>query len=585
MKKEKSDPQKFTEFRRQAEELISQDSKSQDISDKNTQKLIYELQVHQIELEMQNEELRLTREKLEESCDRYLDLYDFAPLGYVTLDQDGLIIEANLTGANLLGVERVYLIKKKFTQFIAYNSQDIFYFHQKKVFETRTHQTCELKLIKNGDSFYAQLESIAVPDSKGSFNQFRIAVTDITERKKAEQELEKYRDHLKELVEVRTEELEKTHEQLLRVQHLESLGLLAGGIAHDFNNILFIILSNIHLVRLNVKPEDTIFEMLTKAEEALFRATNLTKQLLTFSKGGMPIKKVASMTELIEDSADFPLRGSNVSCEYFIPSDLWPVGCDRDQVSQVINNLIINADQAMPSGGTIKVGAENIIVGEEDVLHLKAGRYVKISIEDQGIGISREHLLKIFDPFFTTKEKGSGLGLTTSYSIIKKHDGHIDVKSEPGKGTTFYLYLPASEKELPTGKEEEGKLITGQGKILFMDDEEGIRYSCGTILETIGYKVEPAKNGKEAIELYKKAKESNQPFDAVILDLIIPGGLGGKEVVEKLLEMDPDVKAIACSGYSTDPVMSNPQQYGFSAVMVKPCHVEEMSVVLHELIG
>jgi len=263
----------------------------------------------------------------------------------------------------------------------------------------------------------------------------------------------------------------------------------------------------------------------------------LTKQLLTFAKGGAPIKETASIIDLIKDSASFSLRGSKVGCEQSITDDLWSVEIDKGQISQVIQNLIINANQAMPDGGIIKIGSENVVIGENNPLPLPEGEYVKISIKDQGNGISEEHLHKIFDPYFTTKEKGSGLGLATCYSIIAKHNGHITVESEPGVGTTFFIYLPVSEKEVLVVKEiVEEKLFYGQGKILLMDDEQDVIDSAGQMLIQLGYEVEIVKNGAEAIELYKKAKESGQPFEAVILDLTVPGGMGGEDAIKKLHE-------------------------------------------------
>jgi CheY-like chemotaxis protein len=373
-------------------------------------------------------------------------------------------------------------------------------------------------------------------------------------------------------------------EELLRVEKLESIGILAGGIAHDFNNILTAILANIALAKMHPNAVDQSFERLVKAEKAALRAKDLTQQLLTFSKGGTPIKKTVSIAELIKESTSFALRGSNVRCEFSILDDLWPVEVDEGQMSQVINNLIINADQAMPEGGIIKVSAENMTVGAEEVLPLREGKYVKISIDDQGIGIPEEHLQKIFDPYFTAKQKGSGLGLATTYSIIKRHDGYITVDSKLGVGTTFYIYLPASEKELLTKKDTEEIPLVGKGKILVMDDEEMIRDAGGGILSHLGYEVEFARDGAEAIEIYKQAKESDQPFDVVIIDLTIPGAMGGKEAIQKLLVIDPEIKAIVSSGYSNGSIITDFKQYGFSAILPKPYEVKELSKTLHTLI-
>ncbi|MBM3235800.1 response regulator [Candidatus Poribacteria bacterium] len=407
-----------------------------------------------------------------------------------------------------------------------------------------------------------------IKDDKGNIIGVVLVFRDITEQRKMEQELQK-------------------------IQKLESIGILAGGIAHDFNNILTAILGNISIAKIKANPKDEIYARLVEAEKASLQAKDLTQQLLTFSKGGAPIKKTESITELIKDSAEFALRGSNVKCEFFIPDDIWPVEIDKGQISQVINNLIINADQAMLGGGIIKVRVENVApVGAmrpcqavaEHALPIKEGKYVKIEIEDEGIGIPKEHLSKIFDPYFTTKQKGSGLGLATSHSIIKRHDGYIAVESELGVGTTFYIYLPASSKQIFSTKEFEERPVLGKGRILVIDDEEAVRNVAGSMLKHIGYEVEFAKDGVEALELYQKAEASGQPYDAVIVDLTIPGGMGGEQVIKKLLEIDPNVKAIVSSGYSTDAIMSNFKQYGFSGVVTKPYRIAELGETLSKVI-
>ncbi|HWP49288.1 MAG TPA: GAF domain-containing protein [Candidatus Limnocylindrales bacterium] len=408
----------------------------------------------------------------------------------------------------------------------------------------------------------------AFPVRNGLGEVYRIAgiATDITDRKKMEAEL-------------------------LKAQKLESIGVLAGGIAHDFNNILTAILLNISLAKMKVDPEGEIFKNLDEAEKASLRAKDLTQQLLTFSKGGAPIKKTASIAELVKDSANFALRGSNVRCEFSIPEDLWLVEVDKGQMSQVIHNLILNAQQAMPEGGIIKVTAENKMVGVEgeQELPLPMGPYIKLSIQDEGTGIPAEHLPKIFDPYFTTKQKGSGLGLATTYSIIKRHGGYIGVESKLGVGTTFSIYLPASRKEIPLPKDsmEAGIEVNPQmskKRILIMDDEEILREATSQILEQMGYEVALSRDGVEAIELYKKAMESHQPFEVVIMDLTIPGGMGGKETLRRLLEINPQVKAIVSSGYSNDPIMAEYKQYGFSGVISKPYKIEELSQTLRKVI-
>jgi two-component system cell cycle sensor histidine kinase/response regulator CckA len=379
-------------------------------------------------------------------------------------------------------------------------------------------------------------------------------------------------------------ERQRMEEELQKAQKLESLGILAGGIAHDFNNVLMGILGNIMLAKEHKTPEDKVYERLTEAEKACLRAKDLSQQLLTFSRGGAPIKRIASVRELLKDAASFAVSGSNVRCEFAVADDLWPAEIDTGQISQVINNLIINANQAMPEGGIIKVRAENMVVDAGQALPLKEGMYIKISIEDQGIGIIKKHLPKIFDPYFTTKSKGSGLGLSVVYSIVKKHNGIVDVTSQPGVGATFFIDLPASVHGMAKKEKDTGEIAKGIGRILLMDDEEIVRDVTGEMLRYMGYGVEFAKDGAEAIELYINAKESGKPFDVVIMDLTIPGGMGGKEAMGKLLKIDPAVKAIVSSGYSNDPVMADFRGYGFSGVVSKPCGLKELGEALNKIL-
>jgi len=376
-----------------------------------------------------------------------------------------------------------------------------------------------------------------------------------------------------------------TEADLLQTSKLESVGILAGGIAHDFNNILTVISGNISLAKIIMEDTNDLTEVLTEVEKAAFQARDLTQQLLTFSKGGAPIKETASIQELLRESASFVLRGSNVNCNYTIADDLWPVNIDKGQINQVINNLIINADQAMPEGGTIQLSADNIHSGTDHLPSLAAAQYIRISIKDSGIGIDSQQLSKIFDPYFTTKEKGHGLGLATCYSIIKKHDGDITVSSEPGNGTTVNIYLPAFPDVPVAVNNLPGAPLCGQGKILIMDDESIVRETLGKMLNTLGYTTGFASDGLNAIHLYQTAQQENDPYDAVLMDLTIAGGLGGKEAVTKLLEIDPAAKVIVSSGYSNDPVMAEYKKYGFCGVLPKPYEIKAVSLILYDLLG
>lgn len=382
-------------------------------------------------------------------------------------------------------------------------------------------------------------------------------------------------------------EQKKMEEEISKAQKLESLGLLAGGIAHDFNNILTAIVGNISLAKVTADPQGPIFKILGEAETASFRAKELTNQLLTFAKGGVPIKKLNSISKLLKESAEFVLRGSNVRAELVIPNDLWPVEIDEGQMAQVIQNLVINAQQAMPEGGIVEIRAEKIQITPEQgkELFLKEGAYIKISVKDTGAGIPPAYLQKIFDPFFTTKQKGSGLGLSTSYSIIKKHEGLISVSSEPGIGTIFFLFLPAIlNKPSPISEGVQKHMETGKGRILIMDDEESVREIGGKILNRLGYGVEYAKDGTEAVEFYRKGKEEGRPFDLVIFDLTVSGGMSGLEALQKLIKIDPDINGVVSSGYTDNPIMSDFQKHGFAGRIAKPYRIEEFSQTIATLI-
>ena len=379
-------------------------------------------------------------------------------------------------------------------------------------------------------------------------------------------------------------ERKRMEEELLRIEKLESIGVLAGGIAHDLNNLLTGVVGNISLAKMykDLSQKD---RRLDEAEEASMRIKDLTQQLLTFSKGGAPVLQTKNIGGLLKDSATFALRGANVRCEFSIPDDLWAAEIDDGQISQVVNNLVINAQQAMPEGGFVRVSAENMITDAESGLPLEPGAYVKVSVRDNGMGIPQEHLRRVFDPFFSTKQKGSGLGLATSFSIIQKHKGHIAVESRVEVGTTFYVYLPASpEQILIEGKKEEERPITGEGRILVMDDEKYVRDLAAEMLINLGYEVITAINGTETLEAYREAMESGNPFNAVIIDLTVPGGMGGAETIQRLKEINLEVKGIVSSGYSNAPIMSSFREHGFKGVIAKPYKIMELSEVLHKVI-
>ena len=383
----------------------------------------------------------------------------------------------------------------------------------------------------------------------------------------------------------------RAEEERMKISRLESISLLAGGIAHDFNNDLAVILGFISIAKMNLDSDHLAYEKLKKTEEAAGHAGTLAKQLLAFARGGAPIKSLTSIDIFLNDAVGFFLSGSNVRCELIIPEDLWWADIDAGQITQVMQNLIINADHAMPDGGVITIRCKNETFGANtivDGVHLPPGFYVRISIVDEGEGIDPDHLNRIFDPYFTTKSTGTGLGLTTAYTIVQRHDGMMTVSSIPGEGTTFEIYLPATS-ETPVAPEIEAHarmLEPGesQGNILIMDDDPLIRDLFEQSLTLFGFTVTSAHDGIEAIEKYKKALDDRAPFDAVIMDLTIRGGMGGKEALQQLQLLDPNVKAIVSSGYSDDPVLADYERYGFCGMVVKPFRARELSAVIHQVL-
>jgi len=381
----------------------------------------------------------------------------------------------------------------------------------------------------------------------------------------------------------------RREEEVLRGQKLESLGVLAGGIAHDFNNILTAILGNIALARMTAPSSDAeLAELLSEAENAALRAKDLTQQLVTFARGGAPLKQVILLAPLLQEAVQFALRGANCAGDLALAENLWPAEVDPAQLTQVVNNLVLNAVQAMPQGGTVTVRAGNITLDLRQDLPLKPGRYVQVTIGDHGRGIPEKDLSRIFDPYFTTKVKGSGMGLTTAYSIIRKHNGYIGVASQVGVGTTFTLYLPAAGAPPlaePSVSPLVARLVPGEHRILVMDDELSIRRMAQRLLESAGFQVECAADGAEALRLYQEAQGRGAPFSAVILDITIPGGMGGRETIQRLLQLNPAVKAIVSSGYSTDAIMAAPGDFGFAGVVGKPYRPADLLAELHRVLA
>ena len=380
-------------------------------------------------------------------------------------------------------------------------------------------------------------------------------------------------------------EREKALEEFGKHQKFESLGILAGGIAHDFNNLLTAIRGNVQLAQMYKHDSEELKHCLSDTEHATVRAMDLTRQLLTFAKGGTPVKTTASIPELLQSTVTFILRGSKSKCEFAFAEKLRPVDIDTTQISQVIDNLVINANQSMPNGGIINIRAENAYINETSTLPLEKGEYIKITITDHGTGILKQNIPKIFDPFFTTKHSGTGLGLATSYAILKRHGGHISVESEVGIGSTFYVYLPASINAVKVKALLDSMSYAGGGRILVMDDQESIRALLGKMLALMNYEAEFANDGQKAVDIFAEAKKSGKPFDAVIMDLTVPGAMGGKEAVKVLREIDPDVIAFVTSGYSNDPVMAQYKEYGFKGRLDKPFKIQDLKNLLKSFLN
>jgi nitrogen-specific signal transduction histidine kinase/CheY-like chemotaxis protein len=374
-------------------------------------------------------------------------------------------------------------------------------------------------------------------------------------------------------------ESKRTEEALSIVHKLESLGILAGGIAHDFNNLMGGIFGYIDMACEESK-DDQVTRYLSKAMNTIDRARGLTSQLLTFAKGGAPIQKTGPLFPFVQETAQFALSGSNISCQFSVPQDLWVCNFDKNQIGQVIDNLIINAQQAMPAGGAIEVMARNVALSDKEHPALAPGNYIKISVKDYGIGIPKELLSKIFDPFFTTKTKGHGLGLATCYSIVNRHGGCIDVASELGKGTTFHVYVPASPD---AGAPLAAALETGHkgtGTFLVMDDEVVMRETIRDMLASLGYTVVCTESGREAVDFFMAETTVKRMLSGMIFDLTVPGGMGGKAAVAEIRKVNGEIPVFVASGYAEDPIMKSPTEYGFTASICKPFTKAELSVLL-----
>jgi PAS domain S-box-containing protein len=476
-------------------------------------------------------------------------------------DRDGRFLAVNTTFSNSCGVNNPESLVGK-TDFDVWPHELAARYVADDDRVMRSGKPCmvEEPISDKGEVRWFETFKAPITDNQGTVIGTTGYSRDITERKRAEEEHLKY------------------EQQLQQGQKLESLGVLAGGIAHDFNNLLTGVFGYIDLAR-SVSHEANVVEYLETTLATMNRARSLTLQLLTFAKGGEPIQKITPLIPFIQETAQFALSGSNISCRFSLTQDLWPCNIDKSQIGQVIDNIVINAQQAMPNGGSIEIAAVNVFFGETEFPPLARGDYVKLSVKDFGIGIPKEIMPRIFDPFYTTKTKGHGLGLATCYSIISRHGGCIRVESEAGKGSTFHVYLPASRESAVANTSADVK-HSGSGTIIVMDDEAVLRTTVGKMLESLGYTVVCKNDGKEAVDFYLRETRANRRFSAMIFDLTIPGGMGGLEAVSQIRKFNKEIPIFVASGYADNSVMKNPVEYGFTGSISKPFTIAELSEML-----
>lgn len=523
---------------------------------------------------------RVNRTLTDENCERkraevalrlerdfIANLMETSPAGILTLDLDGRITFANAAAEKILGLDRREIERAG---------------HAALKWRAADHQGRELpdaclpfaRVVAGGESVRSAHMSLEAGDGRtvllsvnaapfgehlGRPGRVVMTIEDVTDRARTEQEL-------------------------LKTQKLESVGILAGGIAHDFNNLLAVMLGSISLARMEIRPGETAEHDLEQAEQAILQARELTQQLLTFARGGAPIMQEIDLGPVAARAVQFALHGANVRADCEVPAGLWAVRGDEGQIGQVFHNLVLNACQAMPEGGTISLRASNVVVDAGPGSAVMPGNYVRVTVADSGTGIPPSILAKIFDPYFTTKETGTGLGLAVAYSVVRNHGGHIGVESREGVGTTFTMHFPAVPASRFTAAAAV-KITPGKGRVLIMDDEPFVREVLGRMLRALGYEAEATADGVAAVAAYRRGIESGHPFDAVILDLTIPGGIGGAKALELLRAIDPTVKAIVSSGYSDDPVMGRYREHGFCGVLAKPFQVAGLGAVLNEVIG
>ncbi len=521
-----------------------------------------ELRLINLKLAEQNEMLGRLNNTLRESEDKFRTIFDFNP-DAVTISRldDGCYVDINRGFTQITGFCRDEVIGKTVLELNLWCDPADRSILVQGLREKGFYQNIETQFRLKDGSIITALISARLISLKGVTHLLSVA-RDITELKKFEYEK-------------------------LKFEKLESLGVLAGGIAHDFNNILTGIMGNISFAKVFLDTTHKSSKLLAEAEKAAVRAGELAHQLLTFARGGQPIKHVVSLKHLIDEALSFTLRGSNVKGIVDIPESIHAFEADGGQMTQVFHNIIINATQAMPGGGVLTVSARNELLNE-NAFSLPPGPYLRLTFIDQGCGIPTDDLKKIFDPYFTTKSTGTGMGLSSVHSIVHRHGGHIQAASTVGKGTIFTIYLPSMGKTSAHYHQETSGQPAGQhigGSILIMDDEEMVTKVASSMLAYLGYKVTTCSDGEETIERYTASMDSDTPFLAVIMDLTIPGGVGGKQAAEQILSHFPNACLIVSSGYSNDPIMSNYRDYGFSGAIAKPYNIQKFKEALGCAIG
>jgi len=541
-----------------AEELLQRDQE-------HLEKLVKE---RTVKLATEIAEHKRTEKALRESEEKYRNIFDNAVEGIFQTLPEGQFLSANPALARIHGFDSPEELMTSVTDIareIYVNPEDrarLMELYEKQGFVERFETQIRRK---DGSKIWISMNSRAVRDENGRVLCYEGTAEDITPRKQIE-------------------------EEFLVMRNLESIGTLAGGIAHDFNNLLAAVTGYISLARISLSSGNDASQLLGTAEQITLKGKELTQKLITFSKGGAPIRKLINPGRLIRQITTMVLTGSAVRFEYSFPDNLYPIEGDETQLRQVIHNIVLNSKEAMPGGGVARIGAVNTTIGDDSIL-LPGGNYVRIFVEDEGIGIKEEDLPRIFDPYFSTKgmgaERGMGLGLAVAYSIVKRHNGHITVQSIPGRGTTTHIYLPArSEPDASAdGLKEPGSWRPSRGRVLFVDDEEYIRDIGSRLIRHLGYQVTTAGDGAEAVALYKDALASDEPFRAVILDLTAKNGIGGEETFRRLLIVDPHVNAIISSDYADEPVITHFTDHGFKGVIVKPYKIEELADTLHRIVS